>query len=160
MRWLNYRLTIPLTDVQSAPLSFEQFVPCAAGGTGETIEWTGVLTLVFLLVHLVPGDPVDVMLGESASTVDREALQQALDDLPHELRMILLMYYFEDLSYQEIAEELRLAAGTVMSRLSRAKERLRQRLGTRFPKSSLRRSAAATAQSSAAKERSTYTPRL
>ena len=35
-------------------------------------------TLVFLLVHVVPGDPVDVMLGESAASVDREALRHAL----------------------------------------------------------------------------------
>ena len=35
----------------------------------------GVLLLTFLLIHLVPGDPVEVMLGESASTVDREALR-------------------------------------------------------------------------------------
>jgi peptide/nickel transport system permease protein len=38
----------------------------------------GVLLLTFLLVHLVPGDPVDVMLGESASVVDREALRTDL----------------------------------------------------------------------------------
>jgi peptide/nickel transport system permease protein len=35
-------------------------------------------TMVFLLVHVVPGDPVDVMLGESAAAVDREALRHAL----------------------------------------------------------------------------------
>jgi peptide/nickel transport system permease protein len=35
-------------------------------------------TLVFLLVHVVPGDPVDVMLGESAAAADREALRRAL----------------------------------------------------------------------------------
>lgn len=38
----------------------------------------GVLLLTFLLIHLVPGDPVEVMLGESASTADREALQAEL----------------------------------------------------------------------------------
>ncbi len=38
----------------------------------------GVVTLVFLLIHLVPGDPVEVMLGESAQAADREALRQAL----------------------------------------------------------------------------------
>ncbi len=38
----------------------------------------GVLLLTFLLIHLVPGDPVEVMLGESASTADRTALR---DDL-------------------------------------------------------------------------------
>ena len=35
-------------------------------------------TLVFALLHLVPGDPVDVMLGESAQAADREALRRAL----------------------------------------------------------------------------------
>jgi peptide/nickel transport system permease protein len=38
----------------------------------------GVLLLTFLLVHLVPGDPVEVMLGESASTADRAALRADL----------------------------------------------------------------------------------
>ena len=47
---------IPLTDIQSAPLSFEQFVPCAAGGAGETIEWTGELTLVFHSTTLLDRD--------------------------------------------------------------------------------------------------------
>jgi peptide/nickel transport system permease protein len=35
-------------------------------------------TLVFSLIHLVPGDPVDVMLGESAQAADREALRRTL----------------------------------------------------------------------------------
>ncbi len=38
----------------------------------------GVLLLTFLLIHLVPGDPVEVMLGESASTTDRETLRADL----------------------------------------------------------------------------------
>lgn len=38
----------------------------------------GVLCLVFLLIHLVPGDPVEVMLGESAQPADREALRRSL----------------------------------------------------------------------------------
>ncbi|PKO51499.1 MAG: glutathione ABC transporter permease GsiC [Betaproteobacteria bacterium HGW-Betaproteobacteria-20] len=38
----------------------------------------GVLLLTFLLIHLVPGDPVEVMLGESASTADRMALREDL----------------------------------------------------------------------------------
>ncbi|CAK0746206.1 dipeptide ABC transporter membrane subunit DppB [Gammaproteobacteria bacterium] len=38
----------------------------------------GVSCLVFLLVHLVPGDPVEVMLGESARSGDREMLRAAL----------------------------------------------------------------------------------
>jgi len=38
----------------------------------------GVLLLTFLLIHLVPGDPVEVMLGESASMADRAALRAEL----------------------------------------------------------------------------------
>lgn len=43
----------------------------------------GVSTLVFLLIHLIPGDPVEVMLGETARPSDRKALRHALGlDLP------------------------------------------------------------------------------
>jgi ABC-type dipeptide/oligopeptide/nickel transport system permease component len=38
----------------------------------------GVLVLTFLLIHLIPGDPVEVMLGDSASVTDREALRDEL----------------------------------------------------------------------------------
>ena len=38
----------------------------------------GVLLLTFLLIHLVPGDPVEVMLGESASVADRDQLRAEL----------------------------------------------------------------------------------
>ena len=38
----------------------------------------GVATLVFFLLHLVPGDPVDALLGETAMPADRVALRQAL----------------------------------------------------------------------------------
>ncbi|MBA3611385.1 MAG: ABC transporter permease [Nitrospirales bacterium] len=38
----------------------------------------GVICLVFLLIHLIPGDPVEVMLGESAQPTDKESLRHAL----------------------------------------------------------------------------------
>lgn len=38
----------------------------------------GVVTLVFLLIHIVPGDPIQVMLGETATATDLVALRQAL----------------------------------------------------------------------------------
>lgn len=38
----------------------------------------GVMCVVFFLVHLVPGDPVEMMLGESAQAADRDALRQSL----------------------------------------------------------------------------------
>jgi peptide/nickel transport system permease protein len=38
----------------------------------------GVVSLVFFLIHWVPGDPVEVMLGESGVSADREALRHVL----------------------------------------------------------------------------------
>jgi peptide/nickel transport system permease protein len=38
----------------------------------------GVVTLVFLLIHLIPGDPVDAILGDQAAPEDRAALRSAL----------------------------------------------------------------------------------
>jgi RNA polymerase sigma-70 factor (ECF subfamily) len=60
--------------------------------------------------------------------IDADALRSAIDELPEEFRVPLLMFYFEERSYREIAEQLDLPAGTVMSRLSRAKSFLRRRL--------------------------------
>ncbi|HSI21794.1 MAG TPA: nickel ABC transporter permease [Methylophilaceae bacterium] len=49
----------------------------------------GVLLLTFLLVHLVPGDPVEVMLGESATSADRSALRAELGlDRPLPLQFV------------------------------------------------------------------------
>jgi RNA polymerase sigma-70 factor (ECF subfamily) len=59
---------------------------------------------------------------------DSERLQQALDELPDEFKIAVTMFYFEQRSYKEIAQELDVPAGTVMSRLSRAKSHLRRRM--------------------------------
>lgn len=61
----------------------------------------------------------------AAEPIDRQQLQAALDELPDDARLILVMFYFEDCSYKEIADQLQIAIGTVMSRLARAKARLR-----------------------------------
>lgn len=42
------------------------------------VVW-GVGTLVFLLLHFVPGDPVDIMLGETAQQANRDALRASLN---------------------------------------------------------------------------------
>ncbi|MGZ8258003.1 MAG: ABC transporter permease, partial [Methylotenera sp.] len=46
--------------------------------TGLCIVIFGVLLLTFLLIHLVPGDPVEVMLGDSATQADRGQLRAEL----------------------------------------------------------------------------------
>ena len=45
---------------------------------GALLVVIGVMTIVFMLIHVVPGDPVEVMLGESAQVADRQALRETL----------------------------------------------------------------------------------
>lgn len=56
-------------------------------------------------------------------------VQSALWALPHDWRLVLLLADVEDLSYREIAEVMQIPIGTVMSRLCRARRRLREHLG-------------------------------
>lgn len=64
----------------------------------------GVSCLVFLLIHLVPGDPVDVMLGESAQLGDREVLRVALGlDQPLTTQ---LWHYFTALAHGDLGSSL------------------------------------------------------
>jgi len=60
--------------------------------------------------------------------LNRELLQSAMDKLPVHFREILLLCEVEEMSYQEIAETLSVPIGTVMSRLSRARKTLSERL--------------------------------
>jgi len=72
-------------------------------------------------------EPVEP-LPEELPEVEPDQLQAALMELPEEFRTPLILFYFEDFSYRDIAEQMDVALGTVMSRLSRAKAFLRERL--------------------------------
>lgn len=65
--------------------------------------------------------PLDAILEKEA----RSVLEEAVGRLPAAQRAVFVLRTFEDLSYKEIAEALDLSVGTVMSRLSRAREKLR-----------------------------------
>jgi len=73
----------------------------------------------------VESDTPETLLFERSN---REQLQSAIDELPVHFREILLLCEVEEMSYQEIAEALSIPIGTVMSRLSRARKTLRDRL--------------------------------
>jgi RNA polymerase sigma-70 factor (ECF subfamily) len=61
-------------------------------------------------------------------TIDPVQLQEALDELPEVFRTPIILYYFEDFSYRDIADQMSVPIGTVMSRLARAKAFLKNRL--------------------------------
>src|SRR4051794_17491310 len=79
---------------------------------------------------------VDPVLAQEEVTLDRldartqrARLAEALGQLRREEREVLLLHAWAGLSDAEIAESLSLPLGTVKSRLSRAREHLRNRLG-------------------------------
>ena len=74
------------------------------------------------------GELPDEIPSESLPDVDQDVLQKALGELPEGFRTPILLYYFDDFSYRDIAEQMDLPIGTVMSRLARAKAVLRSKL--------------------------------
>src|SRR5579884_3397030 len=66
--------------------------------------------------------------AEPLPDLDPELLERALAELPEAFRTPVILFYFEDFSYRDIAEQMDLPIGTVMSRLARAKAHLRSRL--------------------------------
>jgi len=74
-----------------------------------------------------------VALQQDAASVyerkaEAETIQSILDKLPEKYKAVLILCYMEDSSYQEIAEMLGVPIGTVMSRLSRAKQMMKKAL--------------------------------
>jgi RNA polymerase sigma factor (sigma-70 family) len=89
-----------------------------------------------LLARLAPEAPLE----PTEAIVDRVDAQGlsgplagALADLPVRQRNVLLLVAWADLSYEEVAEALDIPIGTVRSRLSRARARLRDALGGSDP---------------------------
>jgi len=82
-------------------------------------------------------EEIHLMGHESASPAmileraeDAELMKNAIDQLPEEFREILILRHQEDLSYHDIGEILKIPAGTVMSRLARARAKLKEYLTT------------------------------
>lgn len=75
----------------------------------------------------LPSEPV-VDGSQQAAFESSEILQTALGRLEPELRAVFVLREIEELSYAEIAETLDLSAGTVASRLNRARTQMKQLL--------------------------------
>ena len=72
---------------------------------------------------------VDPVSSEDAPAEETRGLAAALAELRHDEREILLLHAWAELTDTEIAAALGIPAGTVKSRFSRAREKLRNRLG-------------------------------
>ena len=67
-------------------------------------------------------------------TEDAELVREAMDYLAAEFREILVLRHLEGLSYKEIADIAQIPPGTVMSRLARARGKLKEYLAARIGK--------------------------
>jgi RNA polymerase sigma-70 factor (ECF subfamily) len=68
----------------------------------------------------VDEDPLSLLVQKE----QERKIEQAIDSLPPKYKAVFVLRVYEDLSYQEIAQTLKISVGTVMSRLFRARERL------------------------------------
>jgi RNA polymerase sigma factor (sigma-70 family) len=78
-------------------------------------------------VQLAIEDAADPDISQIASqdmTMEVQDMLRCVDLLPQEQRSVMLLVVLEDLSYTQVAEVLEIPVGTVMSRLSRARDRL------------------------------------
>lgn len=67
--------------------------------------------------------------GQEPSVAARLAIREALGKLPFEHRLVLYLYYCEDLTQQQVAAAMGIKEGTVKSKIHRALARLRREYG-------------------------------
>lgn len=77
-------------------------------------------------VELPIEDDGDTPEEAALRTEEREKVRRAINELPDKYREVVTLYDMEGVSYQKIAEMLSIDIGTVKSRLSRARKRLKK----------------------------------
>ncbi len=118
--------------------AYEQFAAAfddKLGGFGGAPKFPRPVTLNFLF-DFYGADPVskegkhalEMSILPNVNALDSATVLEALRAVEEPFRAPLTLFYLEQFSYQEIADMLEVPIGTVMSRLSRGKALLRQRL--------------------------------
>jgi RNA polymerase sigma factor (sigma-70 family) len=142
-RWLTRNEQDAQDIVQEAYLRAFRFFPAFRGGDGRSWIMKIVRNTCYTWIHenrplqgamefdenRILSDrralnPEEVVLQSDAGTLVRKALEE----LPTNFREVLVLRELDGMSYKEIAEITGMAAGTVMSSLSRARVRLRRAL--------------------------------
>jgi RNA polymerase sigma-70 factor (ECF subfamily) len=78
------------------------------------------------LENIASGSPTPEFLNEQAN--GNMNLQREIDRLPAHYRLILTLFHFSEMNYDEIGQALKMPPGTVKSHLFRARQKLRERL--------------------------------
>jgi RNA polymerase sigma-70 factor (ECF subfamily) len=153
---LLYRLARRLTrdPSKAEDLVQETFLRALKGRAGFKLEKYGIRPWLVRIMHnlhfsrsdrekrqpratdettldATPGDAgpgIGVPIDLTSFDAMDERVVRALEDLPEEYKEVLLLWAVEEFSYKEIAEALDIPAGTVMSRLYRARQRLSEQL--------------------------------
>ena len=127
--------------VQEAYLRAFKFFNAFRGVDGRAWLLTIVRNTCYTWLHQNRAHEITTMFDEEIHSVDSETsdpaalalrsadhqlLREALDELPVEFREVVVLRDLEGFSYKEIAGIANIPAGTVMSRLARARERLKQ----------------------------------
>jgi RNA polymerase sigma-70 factor (ECF subfamily) len=81
-----------------------------------------------VLLESRSGMPIEAVDPNQEHVVELRKVVRALDALPQEQQRVMLLVVVQELSYREAAETLGVPMGTVMSRLARGRERMRELL--------------------------------
>jgi RNA polymerase sigma-70 factor (ECF subfamily) len=140
-RWLTRNEQDAQDMVQEAYLRAFKFFDSFHGVDGRAWLFTIVRNTCYTWLHQNRADEKRTAFDEEIHTIDSETfnpatlalrsadhqiLTRALDELPVEFREVVVLRDLEGFSYKEIADIANVPTGTVMSRLARARERLKK----------------------------------
>jgi RNA polymerase sigma-70 factor (ECF subfamily) len=146
-RWLTRNEHDAQDMVQEAYLRAFKFLDAFQGVDGRAWLLTIVRNVCYTWLQQNRAHEMTTMFDEEIHNVDSDAsnpatlvlqsadqqiLRHALDELPVEFREVVVLRELEGFSYKEIAEIANIPAGTVMSRLARARERLKCAVANRL----------------------------
>jgi RNA polymerase sigma factor (sigma-70 family) len=140
-RWLTRDEQDAQDMVQEAYLRAFKFFDAFRGGDGRAWVLTIVRNTCYTWLHQNRAHEITTVFDEETHSVDSDTsnpatlvlrsadhqlLRQALDELPVEFREVMVLRDLEGFSYKEIGDIANIPTGTVMSRLARARERLKK----------------------------------
>ena len=75
-------------------------------------------------------NPEELILDKNVNKMRKDFVNNLLNNISERERLILMYYYFDDMSYEEIAEKLDMGLSSMKVTLMRAKEKLKNRIGS------------------------------